>query len=154
MFFTPMHQCHNDPTACFFVDLRKMWFVMPSDITAENAPQPRDESVVVRQIPDGELLAVRAFPGFATGGEVTRQLYTLLGALTREATEPWDESSQSSLWQAQDPSGASYRIMQYNPPYTLPWLKRNEVAVQVIKSTKPVEQLAKLRDVNSTSLND
>lgn len=77
--------------------------------------------------------------GFATDGEVKRQLDALLGSLEREATRPWNESAEVaeeqsvSPWRADDPSGLSYRLMQYNPPYTLPWLRTNAVAVKVAK---------------------
>lgn len=36
-------------------------------------------------------------------------------------------------WRAEDPSGMSYRLMQFNPPYTLPWLRTNAIAVKVSK---------------------
>lgn len=77
--------------------------------------------------------------GFATDGEVKRQLDALLGSLEREATHPWNESAEVaeeqsvSPWRADDPTGLSYRLMQYNPPYTLPWLRTNAVAVKVVK---------------------
>ena len=88
--------------------------------------------------------------GFATDGEVKRQLESLLGALDREATRPWrqlgsngvaettqtaeaDRPTSKSSWRAEDPSGRSYRLMQYNPPYTLPWLRTNSVAVRVVE---------------------
>lgn len=38
-----------------------------------------------------------------------------------------------SPWRAEDPSGASYRLMQYNPPYTLPWRRTNAIAIKVTK---------------------
>lgn len=74
-----------------------------------------------------------------------RQLDSLLGALEREATRPWrefvdggdsskaDAKSSVSPWRAEDPKGLSYRLMQYNPPYTLPWLRTNAIAVKVSK---------------------
>lgn len=70
-----------------------------------------------------------------------------MGALEREATRPWSEFSgggaaagseeqpQTSPWRAEDPTGMSYRLMQYNPPYTLPWLRTNAIAVKVSKVT-------------------
>lgn len=65
-------------------------------------------------------------------------------ALEREATRPWrdvGEAAESSVrarpsaspWRAVDATGLSYRLMQYNPPYTLPWLRTNAVAVKVYK---------------------
>lgn len=79
--------------------------------------------------------------GFATDGEVERQVDSLLGALEREATRPREQFAGSgasaadqespSPWRAEDPSGLSYRLMQYNPPYTLPWLRTNAIAIKV-----------------------
>lgn len=154
---------------------RTMSFVMPKDIPARNAPTPRDSRIGVTDVADGELLAVREFPGFATDGEVRRQVDSLLGALERESTRPWrgqfkfdDEDydknmsgkgkdgegepfgageaasafkSSKSPWRTEDPSGRSYRLMQFNPPYTLPWLRTNAVAVRVTRGV----------DVESTS---
>ncbi|CAM9707158.1 unnamed protein product [Hapterophycus canaliculatus] len=96
-------------------------FVMPKDIPAGKAPTPRDPRVNVKNVAEGELLAVREFPGFATDGEVARQLDSLLFAI----------SVPTSTWRAEDPLGKSYRLMQYNPPYTLPWQRTNAVAVKV-----------------------
>lgn len=86
--------------------------------------------------------------GFATDGEVKRQLDSLLAALEREATHPWQHQQQQQVsaadttteenksifkspWRPEDPSGRSYRLMQYNPPYTLPWIRSNAIAVRV-----------------------
>lgn len=46
-----------------------------------------------------------------------RQLLRLLSALDRDGVNVPDPSS--------------YRVLQYNPPYTLPWLRRNELLVAV-----------------------
>lgn len=46
-----------------------------------------------------------------------RQLLRLLSALDRDGVSV--------------PDSTSYRILQYNPPYTLPWLRRNELLVAV-----------------------
>jgi hypothetical protein len=48
---------------------------------------------------------------------VQRQLLRLLSALDRDGISV--------------PDASSYRILQYNPPYTLPWLRRNELLVAV-----------------------
>ncbi|CAM9263433.1 unnamed protein product [Ectocarpus fasciculatus] len=106
---------------------RTMSFVMPKDVPAEEAPTPRNPRVNVRDVAEGEVLAVREFPGFATDGEVARQLDSLLCALHLEA------STSASPWCAQEPVGRSYRLMQYNPPYTLPWQRTNAIAVQVYR---------------------
>lgn len=40
-----------------------MSFVLPKDLSAEDAPTPRNPSIRVDDVDDGELLAVREFPG-------------------------------------------------------------------------------------------
>jgi len=92
-----------------------MSFVMPAAVDgASNAPVPDDGAVTVREVP-ARLVAVVPFPGVATAGEVDRQRQKLLGALG--AYEPLDAEQ--------------YTVLQYNPPYTLPWRRRNEIAIVV-----------------------
>ena len=58
-------------------------------------------------------MAAIEFPGFATAGEVQRQLSILKESMSVAGYE-YDE-------------GATYQLLQYNPPYTLPFLRRNEL---------------------------
>lgn len=89
-----------------------------------------------------------------------RQLDSLLGALEREATRPWSESAEVaedlsvSPWRAEDPSGLSYRLMQYNPPYTLPWLRTNAVAVKVLKGEAEAALGGCAADVSNAEVDD
>jgi len=94
-----------------------MRFIVSSSYTTETAPRPVDSKVRLTTTPPRERLAAREFAGFATEGEVQRQLISLLSALDRDGVSVVDS--------------ASYRIFQYNPPYTLPWLRRNEILVEV-----------------------
>jgi len=77
-------------------------------------------SILLQEIPPARL-AVRRFAGFATKGEVTRQKQALLAALAMDSVE------------LDVPHGATvpHVVFQYNPPYTLPVLRRNEIAVAV-----------------------
>ena len=65
-------------------------------------------------------------PGFATAAEARRQRDALLRQLQRDGTP------------LQDPTGEQYIVLQYNPPYTLPWLRRNEVGLML--ATEPPVQ--------------
>lgn len=47
--------------------IRTMSFVMPKDIPAGEAPTPRDPRVNVKNVAEGEILAVREFPGTLRG---------------------------------------------------------------------------------------
>jgi len=93
----------------------EMSFPLPSKWSALTAPSPSDGRVSLRQT-EGQTVAVSEFTGFATEGEVRRQLSALLKKLERDAV---------------DMESSAYSVYQYNPPYTLPWLRRNELAVPV-----------------------
>ena len=81
-----------------------------------------DRKIRIERIPAARL-AVRRFSGFATGGEISRQKAQLLAALQLD-----------QAWDIDVPHGQAvgHAIFQYNPPYTLPALRRNEIAVPVL----------------------
>lgn len=83
---------------------------------ATSAPLADDPCVSVSDR-EGETVAIVEFGGFVTDGEVQRQLTTLLGALADDGIEVIEPGM--------------HRVLQYNPPYTLPFLRRNELAVRV-----------------------
>ena len=65
------------------------------------------------------LVAAKAFAGIVTEEEVTRQKVALLGALASNGTYVAVDEAQMS-------------VLQYNSPLTVPWRRRNEVAVVVM----------------------
>ena len=68
---------HYINTRVWYDVCRTMSFVLPKDISAEDAPAPRDPSVRVDDVDDGELLAVRDFPGELSG--LTQELRPAYG---------------------------------------------------------------------------
>jgi hypothetical protein len=92
----------------------RMRFFLPASFSRETAPAPLDPAVRLSTVPE-TTLAVRRFTG------------------------RWDEETlaaqSDSLLQAIDGSGWHLAgepiVMFYDPPFTLPWLRRNEVAVPV-----------------------
>ena len=92
-----------------------MEFVLPSPITADTAPMPKTQDIFLKDVPS-ETVAVVEFTGFATDGEVSRQRALLEDALLADGVM-YDN--------------LSFKVFQYNPPYTLPWLRRNEVCLKV-----------------------
>lgn len=102
----------------------KMSFILPTGKVAATAPTPATSDISIRDVPS-EILAVREFPGIATDGEVSRQRAVLEDALLADGLQ-FDNMS--------------FQTLQYNPPYTLPWLRRNEVSIRVINT--PFETLA------------
>ena len=89
-----------------------------ADSTLPN-PSP-DSAVEIIEVPSA-LLAVRKFTGFVTDGEIARQKDTLLQALEMDGVE-LDVAHGAVV---------PYVVFQYNPPYTVPIVRRNEIAVPV-----------------------
>ena len=97
-----------------FEDSPTMAFTMPAGYTMEDLPQPKDESVVLEEIPGRTVAAIR-FSGWATNGKVNRKTEELMETL-----------AQYEIAIVGDPS-----LNQYNPPWTPPFLRRNEIMVEV-----------------------
>jgi hypothetical protein len=93
-----------------------------STTTSGTAGTADMDEVEIVDVPPARL-AVRKFTGFVTDGEVARQKDTLLQALEMDGVE------------LDVPHGAivPHVVFQYNPPYTLPMVRRNEIAVPVRK---------------------
>ncbi|XP_027068231.1 heme-binding-like protein At3g10130, chloroplastic isoform X3 [Coffea arabica] len=97
-------------------DKWKMSFVMPSKY-GSNLPLPKDPSVRIKEVPK-KIVAVIAFSGFVSDEEVERRESTLREALKKDT-------------EYRVKNGASAEVAQYNPPFTLPFTRRNEVALEV-----------------------
>lgn len=87
-------------------------FYLPSDVTPETAPEPLDSRVKLVQAPE-ETVAATIFTGSV--GDVEGRKRELLSKL------------KGSGWR---PVGEPF-TMVYDPPFTIPFLRRNEVAVLV-----------------------
>ena len=91
-----------------------MRFFLPGELTLATAPKPLDARVGLLELPE-ETLAALAFGGRASQDEV--------GRCKRELAE----ALKPSAWR---PTGEPVALF-YDPPFTLPFLRRNEVAVPV-----------------------
>lgn len=69
------------------------------------------------EVPE-RALAVRRFPGIATAAEVKRQYAVLIASL---AVTGIYEPAQVGV----------FSVMQYNPPHTVPFRRRNDIAMEV-----------------------
>jgi DNA gyrase inhibitor GyrI len=87
-------------------------FVMPSAHTLDTLPLPDDPAVRLGALPAGRYAAIR-FSGTPTEGLLARHRQQLL-----------DDLAQRGLPAAGEPIMAFY-----NPPWTLPFLRRNEILV-------------------------
>jgi hypothetical protein len=89
-------------------------FIMPQRYTMETLPRPTNEAIRIREEPGRRVAAVR-FSGFATQGALERRTEELVGYIEAMGLNP-----------ASPPMYAFY-----NPPFTLPPLRRNEVMIEV-----------------------
>ncbi|XP_075110112.1 heme-binding-like protein At3g10130, chloroplastic isoform X2 [Nicotiana tabacum] len=94
----------------------RMSFVMPSKYGSD-LPLPKDSSVTIKEVPR-KTVAVVAFSGFVTDEEVKARESRLCAALKGDAE-----------FRVKD--GASIEVAQYNPPFTLPFTRRNEISLEV-----------------------
>jgi hypothetical protein len=107
----------------------EMRFYLKNDGVMADFPTPTQQesdgmfetgAVQLVDIPPARL-AVRKFTGFVTEGEIARQKDVLLQELDIDG------------WEIDVDHGAivPYVVFQYNPPYTIPILRRNEIAVPI-----------------------
>ena len=87
-------------------------FMMPSRWTLETLPRPTSEEITLRET-DPSREAVLAFSGRATGARQDRELARLKAALDGAGLSP----------------AGPVRLAYYDDPWTLPWARRNEVAL-------------------------
>lgn len=108
-----------------------MSFVLPSaDVASEGGPpEPLEGSDVRIENMPARLVAAKPFAGVATDAEVARQRVALADALAEDGSyEPVDADE--------------FSVLQYNAPYTIPWRRRNELAVVVVEVNPPAESVA------------
>jgi hypothetical protein len=91
-------------------------FFMPASFTLATLPVPNDPRVTLVEVP-GEKMAVLRFSG-GTGPEVVAQRQAELGRALSDG--PWRAAGPAVAW-------------FYDPPWTIPALRRNEVAVPVMR---------------------
>ncbi len=92
-------------------------FFLPAGITAENAPTPDNRDVHVVTVPP-ETMAVLRYTGWYSAADIGAADAKLFKGL------------EGSKWK---PDGAPVAWF-YDPPWTLPFLRRNEAAVAVAPS--------------------
>jgi DNA gyrase inhibitor GyrI len=89
-------------------------FVMPPGSTLEELPRPKSPAVTLRMVPPHKV-AVITFSGYATEGTIAEKTAILLNALRRDAVTARSAPS----------------VALYNPPWTPPFMRRNEVMVEI-----------------------
>ena len=90
----------------------RMYFVMPSQYTLSTLPTPNNPAVTLRELPSTRMAVIR-FSGLAGEEKTAKQTAELMAWLKRKNIVPIGEPE----------------LARYNPPWTLPFLRRNEVMV-------------------------
>jgi hypothetical protein len=92
----------------------RVHFVMPEKYTLANLPVPNDTRVTLREIPK-QKTAVIVFSGLAGEDRVQEKTAVLLD---------WIKANQLN-------AVSNARLARYNPPWTLPFLRRNEIQISI-----------------------
>jgi hypothetical protein len=91
-------------------------FIMPSKYTLETLPKPKNAKVTLKQIDGQRVLALR-FSGSTDDQSLKLKTTELAAEITKRGLTPLAD--------------ATYAF--YDPPWTLPFLRRNEVMIAVAK---------------------
>jgi DNA gyrase inhibitor GyrI len=91
-----------------------MNFVLPSKYTLETVPTPINKNVVIKQLPGNKVATLR-YSGRMTEASINEHTQKL---------ENWVNEKDFSV------IGMAYSAA-YDPPWTLPMLRRNEIHIQI-----------------------
>jgi len=89
-------------------------FVMPSNYDMSQLPVPNNNSILLKKI-EAHLAAVIIFSGFTTDAKIQNKT---------EELKVWLEKRNYKI-------AGPQQIARYNDPFTLPWLRRNEIIFKV-----------------------
>jgi hypothetical protein len=92
----------------------KISFVMPSKYSLETLPEPNDTRVTLREVP-ARTMAVRRFSWSNSDAAFKKNEVALLDALARDGVE----------------IVGAVNISRFNTPWTIPFMLRNEVQIEV-----------------------
>ncbi|MBU6468117.1 MAG: heme-binding protein [Betaproteobacteria bacterium] len=98
---------------------RQSWsisFVMPQHYTMETIPQPNNSAVTLKVIPQRCFIAHR-YSGFNGQSTIKSKI---------EETIQWSNSHHYRMI-------GKPQLARYNPPWTLPMFKRNEILIEIEK---------------------
>jgi hypothetical protein len=90
----------------------RVHFVMPSQYTLDTLPQPNNSAVTLREVPTSNYAVIR-FSGLAGEDKTATKTADLMAWLDTKGVKPIGRPE----------------LARYNPPWTLPFLRRNEVMV-------------------------
>ena len=89
-------------------------FVMPSNYDMSQLPMPNNNGILLKRV-EAHLAAVIIFSGFTTDAKIQDKT---------EELKVWLEKKEFKI-------AGPQQIARYNDPFTLPWLRRNEIIFKV-----------------------
>jgi len=92
----------------------KVSFVMPSQYTLDTLPKPNNAQVSIKQMPVKKFAVIR-FSGLVDEDKMNQKVKELNEWILNKSLKPI----------------GTPELARYNPPWTLPFLRRNEVMVEV-----------------------
>jgi hypothetical protein len=92
----------------------KVYFVMPSQYNLDTLPRPNNPLVIIKQVPSQKFAVIR-FSGLVDEEKMAKKVAEL---------KQWVDNKKLKML-------GSPELARYNPPWTLPFLRRNEVLVAV-----------------------
>lgn len=104
---TPVYQEQNKQS-------QMMAFVLPSKYTLETAPKPTNDQVTLKQVPQRKMAAI-TFSGLMGDEKIAAKTAML---------QSWLEDNNYTIM-------GDFMTASYNPPFTLPPFRRNEVLVEI-----------------------
>ncbi|WP_296530347.1 heme-binding protein [Rhodoferax sp.] len=113
----PLASAATDAPATSSLQNAKRWrvhFVMPSQYTLASLPKPNNAAVQLRQVP-AKTWAVLGYSGFNTESRVQQKTDELMAWLQAQKIQ----------------SLGNPQLARYNPPWTLPMFRRNEVMIEI-----------------------
>lgn len=90
----------------------RVHFVMPGEYTMETLPRPNNPAVTLREVPARNYAVIR-FSGFTGEDKIAAKTAELMTWLNVKGITPLGKPE----------------LARYNPPWTLPFLRRNEIMV-------------------------
>lgn len=98
-------------------DQWKVRFVMPKKYTLENLPKPKSNEVRLIPVPARRFAAIR-FSGLADQENINQAVHSLENYIKENNLNTHGE----------------FIYAFYNPPWTIPFLRRNEVMIEITKN--------------------
>ncbi len=95
-------------------DLWKVRFVMPAQYTLQTLPVPNNEQVKILEVPARKVVVIR-FSGFNSEKNINEHMAILREYIEKQQLEVMGEPTMAF----------------YNPPWTLPFFKRNEIMFEL-----------------------